>query len=278
MFDTIVLVTDSVEESALTTALKRHNPNLAVCPVHTLEELEAIDPRRLRRARLIGFGTPVIVPARVLHRLGYGAYNFHPGPPHYPGWAPSHFAVYDRNTRFGVTAHVMLEKVDSGPIVAIDLFDVPATIGTTALEEMAYARMARMFFELANSLAANARPLQALPIHWSGRKNMRRHCAELCDIRTEISSGELERRMAAFGDGRLGVTPTITLHGRSFRCADMPAAAEAAKAAGPANVARPADAVGPVIAAKSEIAANVVGAVTADSIIVEREAAAASPA
>ena len=225
MFNTIVLVTDLVEESALTAALKRHNQNLAVCPVNTFEELEAIDPRRLRRARLIGFGTPVVVPARILSRLGYGAYNFHPGPPHYPGWAPSHFAVYDRNTHFGVTAHVMLEKVDSGPIVAIDLFDVPTTIGAAALEEMAYARMVRMFFELANALATSATPLPALPIHWSGRKNTRRHCAELCDIRTEISSDELERRMAAFGDGRLGVTPTITLHGRSLRCADMPAAA-----------------------------------------------------
>ena len=277
MFDTIILVTDSVEESALTAALKRHNPNLAICPANTLEELEAIDPRRLRRARLIGFASPIIVPARILRRLGYGAYNFHPGPPHYPGWAPSQFAVYEHNTRFGVTAHVMLEKVDSGPIVAIDLFDVPATIAAVALEEMAYARMARMFFELAKPLATSAKPLQALPIQWSGRKNTRRHCAELCDIRTEISGDELERRMAAFGDGRLGVTPTINLHGRSFRCADAPAAveAEAANAASPVNAAPPANAaspIGPVIAAK------VAGPITADSIVVEQQAASAVPA
>jgi len=230
MFDTIILLTGAVEEATLGAALRRHNPQLVVRLAETLEALNAIEPQRLRRARLISFASPVIVPGRILRHLGFGAYNFHPGPPNYPGWAPSQFAVYDRATSFGVTAHVMHEQVDSGPIVDVDLFDIPANISAESLNEMTYARLARQFFALAQALATNPQPLPALPIQWCGRRNTKRHCAELCDIPPGISPDELARRIAAFGDGRLGVTPTVTLHGHRFRLtgADSVPLAEAA--------------------------------------------------
>jgi len=231
MFDTIILLTGSVEEGALTTALLRQNPHLVLRPVKTLEELDAIEPRRLRRARLIAFASSVIVPARILSRLGFGAYNFHPGPPNYPGWAPSHFAVYDRATSFGVTAHAMLERVDSGAIIAVDLFDIPSNISAESLEAMAYARLARQFFELAKPLATSPHTPPALPVRWCGNKSTRRQCADLCKIPADISRDEMERRMAAFGDGRLGDTPVITLHGRQFRYIGTEITAEPAAAA-----------------------------------------------
>lgn len=217
MFDTIILLTGRVEERALSAALLRHNRHLVLRSAKTLDDLDAIDPQRLRRARLLSFVTDVIVPGRILDRLGYGAYNFHPGPPNYPGWAPAHFAIYDRATTFGVTAHVMHERVDSGPIIAVDLFDIPAARSPESLETMAYARLAHQFFALAEPLATSPHEPPPLPIQWFGRKNTRRHCAELCDIPLDVSREELERRMAAFGDGRLGVVPTLTLHGRRFR-------------------------------------------------------------
>lgn len=219
MFDTVILMTGPIEEQILAVALRRYNPQLNVCAAKTHAELEAIEPRKLRRARLIGFVSPIVVPARILQGLGYGAYNFHPGPPHFPGWAPSQLAIYEGATEFGATAHVMAEKVDSGPIVAVDLFAIPPQISAEALEAMAFARLARLFWDLAQHLASSPQPLPALPIRWSGCKSTRRRCAELCDVPIGISSDELERRVAAFGDGRLGVVPTITLGASQFRYA-----------------------------------------------------------
>jgi methionyl-tRNA formyltransferase len=85
MFDTIILLTGPVEHAPLSALLRSHNPQLTIHPAKTLAELEGLKPALLRRARLIAFVTPVIVPPRILERLGFGAYNFHPGPPHYPG-------------------------------------------------------------------------------------------------------------------------------------------------------------------------------------------------
>src|SRR6185312_4287553 len=108
----LILLAGPVEQPVLAAALRAHNPDLTVHPVATLAELDAFGTGLLARARLIGFCTSVIVPRRVLQALGFGAYNFHPGPPEYPGWIPAQFALYENAAEFGATAHVMIEEVD----------------------------------------------------------------------------------------------------------------------------------------------------------------------
>jgi len=171
----------------------------------------------LARARLIAFATPVIVPGRILASLGYGAYNFHPGPPQYPGWAPAHFALYEQANEFGVTVHAMAEHVDSGPIVDVMLFPIPADIGAMALEGIAYAHLARLFWELAEQ-RQRGRTLAGAPLAVDrGKKNSRRAYQAICDIPLDISKEELDRRMKVFGDNHFGMSPTIRLHGVEFR-------------------------------------------------------------
>lgn len=217
MFDTIILLSEQIEQSALATLLAAFNPMLQIIAAASAGELCDIDIDVLHRARLIAFTTTVIVPAAVLDRLGYGAYNFHPGPPEYPGWAPAHFALFDRAPRFGVTVHRMVEKVDAGDIVRVDRFDVPPRSTVEELEATAYVHLARLFWEVAGELATGADPLPALPERWSSRKNSRRHYAALCDIPVDISKEELARRLAVFGQNHFGMMPTVWLHGVEFR-------------------------------------------------------------
>src|ERR1700742_3040134 len=148
MFDTIILLTGPLEQVALASLLRGHNEQLAIYPVTTPEHLAALGADILHRARLIAFSSPIIVPPTVLAALGYGAYNFHPGPPEYPGWAPAHFALYEGAADFGVTAHAMSERVDAGPIVDIARFPISADISVAALEGLAYAHLAQMYWRL----------------------------------------------------------------------------------------------------------------------------------
>jgi len=217
VFDTIILLASQVEQMPLGSVLREHNPQLTVHPAATLDDLAAFDAAMLSHSRLIAFATQAIVPAPVLASLGYGAYNFHPGPPQYPGWAPAHFALYERATEFGVTVHAMAERVDSGPIVDATLFPIPADIGVMALEGLAYAHLARLFWELARLLAREAEPLPERPLRWNGKKNSRRAYKAICDIPLDISKEELDRRMKVFGDNHFGMSPTIRLHGVEFR-------------------------------------------------------------
>src|SRR5258707_14038024 len=117
MLQNIILLTPQPQQQfAISALLKEHNPALSFSPAITTRDLAAIGPATLQRSRLVAFTSETIVPPHILHALGHGAYNFHPGPPAYPGWAPAHFALYDRARVFGATAHVMTERVDAGPI------------------------------------------------------------------------------------------------------------------------------------------------------------------
>jgi methionyl-tRNA formyltransferase len=217
VFDTVILLTGAVEQPVLAAVLRNHNPALTVLPAVTAADLDAFEPSLLRRARLVAFTTPVIVPARMLDALGYGAYNFHPGSPEYPGWAPAHFAIYDRAPLFGATAHVMIERVDAGPIVGVELLPVPAGATVHSLECLAYAALARLYWLLAKDLATQSDPLPDLGMCWGPRKGSRRSYARMCDIPPDISRDELDRRVRAFGDDHFGLNPSISLHGYTFR-------------------------------------------------------------
>jgi methionyl-tRNA formyltransferase len=216
MFDTVILLAGVSERAEFPSVLRGHNPHLAVVPVETFAELAALSPDLLVRARLVAFATPVIVPQTFLAQLGYGAFNFHPGPPSYPGWAPAHFALYNQATEFGATAHVMVERVDAGPIVEVEMFPIPADIPVLGLEGEAYARLALMFGRMAKWLAVDPEPPPPLPIKWGARKYTRSAYRAMCEIPLDISRGELDRRIRIFGGNHFGMSPAVNLHGIEF--------------------------------------------------------------
>jgi methionyl-tRNA formyltransferase len=222
MFDTVILLTGPIERTVLPAALLGHNPALAVLPIERASELAALDADVLRRSRLVAFVTPVIVPKSILGQLGYGAFNFHPGPPSYPGWAPSHFALYDQATEFGATVHAMVEQVDAGPIIEFASFPIPPHISVPGLEGLAYAHLAFLFWRMAKWLASDVAPPPTLPVQWANKKYSRKNYLAMCDIPLDISKSELELRLKVFGGNYFGVTPSIQLHGVEFRAVTQP--------------------------------------------------------
>jgi methionyl-tRNA formyltransferase len=217
MFDTIILLMDVAERCVIGPVLQAYNPLLALIPVGSSAELAELTTDVLERARLISFVTAIIVPQRILARLGYGAFNFHPGPPRYPGWAPSHFALYEGATEFGATVHVMVEKVDAGPIIDVALFPIPDDISVPGLEGLAYAHLAKLFWLKARSLATDPQPPPTRTIQWGARTYSRRAYQAMCDIPLDIPRDEFDRRLRIFGANHFGISPTITLHGVEFR-------------------------------------------------------------
>lgn len=233
VFDTIILLAGEVEAQPVSGLLLQHNPQVTILTPQSRVELEALPRDTLRRARLIGFLTSIVVAQPVLEALGYGAYNFHPGPPEYPGWLPSLFAVYDRATAFGATAHHMAAQVDSGPIVGVERFALPANATVEYVEKQAFIESVRLMWRFGPALAKDPAPLPPLPVAWSGRRSTRAMLRGQCEIPSDIGRDELDRRIAAFGHAPLGEAPTITLHGHSFRYVPPAGETEAASAPPP---------------------------------------------
>ena len=148
-------------------------------------------------------------------------------PRQYPGWVPAHFALCEQAAEFGATAHVMAEHVDCGPIVDVALFAIPPGINVIGLEGLAYAHLAKLFWDLGKRLATEAEPLPQRPLQWGPRKTSRRAYEAICDIPLDITKEELDRRLRVFGGNHFGIAPTIHLHGVAFR-AVMPGEAVSA--------------------------------------------------
>lgn len=218
MFDTILLLAEPPEQAALASMLQQRNPRLNIRAVTTRQDMHTIDKDVLGHCRLLAFVTPVIVPADILRLVGHGAYNFHPGPPDYPGWAPAHFALHEQARTFGVTFHVMAARVDSGPILDVDRFAIPSGATVLSLEEAAYRHLLQMFVRWAARLARDPGPLVARRrARWSGRRNSRESYRALCELPLDISGEDFSRRMRIFGEGHFGVRPSVRLHGIEFR-------------------------------------------------------------
>ncbi len=220
MLKTIIILTGTVSQHrALSALLAAHNPSLSFRFAVAPGDLAEIEADVLRDSRLVAFTTGVIVPHAILNALGHGAYNFHPGPPQYPGWAPAHFALYDGARHFGATAHAITTRVDSGPIVGVEFFAIPDGIGVRDLELLAFPHLAYLFWRMSKDLACTPEPLPALPSTWSGTKSTRRMYEEHCKIPADITATELKRRIRCFDDDFRAIPLTLTLHGIGFRLA-----------------------------------------------------------
>ena len=58
-----------------------------------------------------------IIPNELLKKVKKAAINFHPGPNNYRGSGGLNFALFNSEKEFGVTAHLINEKIDNGKII-----------------------------------------------------------------------------------------------------------------------------------------------------------------
>ena len=146
-------------------------------------------------AWLISFLSPWIVSGEALARAG-AAINFHPGSSHYPGSGCYNFALYEGARHYGAVCHVMLERVDTGPIVDERLFPVEAgdTIETLKLRTM--ETMLELFRDTIGRIARG----EALPraqCRWSRRAFRFSDLERLRRITPDMDEEEVRRRLRA---------------------------------------------------------------------------------
>lgn len=194
----IILLCGDVEAPHLTGLLKRHNAALDVDWVNSPGALTmAADD--LTGTRLIAMLTDVVVPESILSRLDGPAYNFHPGPPEYPGSHAAGFAVYEDAATFGVTLHEMAARVDSGAIVEVRRFDMPSVKKFLNVEMIAFEKLMEMFRDHSPHLACEDALLPHSGDQWIGPTRTRAEANRLSQIEPDLTEEEINRRYRAFG-------------------------------------------------------------------------------
>jgi len=213
---TILLLTPSEFAGLLRPPLESAGATVLVAA--TREALDQAAAQPAANLRLVSFGSEVIVPAAVLAGLNGPAYNFHPGPPEYPGLFPSVHALYDGRADFAVTLHEMAPQVDSGAIVAVERFPIAAKADRLALDTATFRVMIEMFGQWATRLADTSRPLARRTDAWTGPRRTRADFDALCELGENPTEEEFARRLRAVGEGPDHAL-AFTRFGRRFRLA-----------------------------------------------------------
>ena len=169
--------------------LRQQNPNLDVIPAFDINALGSAVAAGVAGVRVVAFLSSVIVPAEILGMLDGPAYNFHPGPPEYPGSYVAGFAIYDGAETFGVTLHEMSAQVDAGPENA----------KFQDLEIVAFQQVLTLFEDYASHMACNDAPLPSGIEPWTGTPHTRAEAERLMQIEADLTEEEIVRRYRAFG-------------------------------------------------------------------------------
>lgn len=230
MFDTLILLSGPAEHSVFATLLRSYNPSLHVLPVFTAADLDAIEPEWLSGARLVSFGGDAKVSAAIVAQLGYGAYHFHPGSPHYPGDTPVQDAIDDGAPDFGCTLHRITERAEAGPIVEVDLFTVSPGSSAGALEETTYAALVQMFWRMAGPLATMSAPLIERAVRWSEPRPVRSSEPQLRMFSPVTSRNQAVRRVNGPYVDHFSLAPSMVPQGPKLRLVSSDVEIEPAKA------------------------------------------------
>ena len=215
----VILLTSRAYADYLTPFLLTENPAINVLQLVHPNQINDLPDEFLMSSRLISFGTRFYIAPKILERIGYGSYNFHPGSTAYPGWAPFLYAIYENTKKYGVTVHEMSPKIDAGKIVSLLEFDIPPHTTPQQLVDLTTAHMVSLFQQLANQFAKQTSYLLPIGAQWQKSPNRKRDFAALCHIPQGIDAAELKRRIFAFGDSDGEVFPYLFIEGKKYRLA-----------------------------------------------------------
>jgi methionyl-tRNA formyltransferase len=169
---------------------------------------------------IICFRSLFILPKFLIDRAKIAALNFHPAPPEYPGSGCINFALYDGSPSYGVTAHFMGEKVDSGAILKVIRFSVNREDTVASLLHRTHVELRELCVNFITQLLINGSDfidrqlMMSRDEVWGGAA---RKMSELDDLKLVdpcVTSAELERLVRATYIE--GFPPRLHLHGYEF--------------------------------------------------------------
>ena len=168
---------------------------------------------------IISFRNLYILPKILLEKPKIGAINFHPAPPEYPGSGGINFALYENKKTFGITVHLMSEKVDSGEILDVLYFPILEKDNVDTLLKKTHIELFKVTKEFINSIQREKSKyildkLGKSKFVWSNTKRLIKSVDELSVMSCDISKDEMHRRIRAFHTNDFPIS--ININGSKF--------------------------------------------------------------
>jgi methionyl-tRNA formyltransferase len=166
------------------------------------------------------FRSLFVLPKNLIEKARIAAINFHPAPTEYPGSGCLNFALYDDAKYYGVTAHLMNEKIDNGRILDCRRFPILKFDGVDSLLKRTHLKLLDLFYDVTTGIGMNGEKYiqkmlsESADEKWNGEARKMHELNELKTIRSDATKEEVERVVRATYTELF--PPKIILHGFEF--------------------------------------------------------------
>lgn len=145
--------------------------------------------------------------------------NFHPGPPEYRGFGCANYALYNNSTNYGVTAHIIDEKIDNGQIISVKRFKVAKNENLETLISKTHHNLFLMSKKLIGYLLIEPQIISKLikenkEEKWSKIIKKKDDLDKFYEISLNLSKKDLEKKLRATVYKKF--KPYIYFHSKKF--------------------------------------------------------------
>ena len=128
------------------------------------------------------FRSLFVLPKYLIDRAKIAAVNFHPAPVEYPGSGCLNFALYDGAKDYGVTAHIMNEKVDNGEILDCRRFTILPSDSVDTLLSRTHLKLIDLFFDVVTDLVLGGKDALDKKVKLSAAEKWRGDATKMKDF------------------------------------------------------------------------------------------------
>ncbi len=128
--------------------------------------------------------------------------NFHPGPPNFRGFGCANFALYNKSKFYGITTHLINEKIDSGRIIDVKYFKIKKNDNLEKILKKTHKYLylnAKRFIPkiIKNPLLINNLKNKNKKIKWSGKVYKKSDLEKLYLIKKKFSQKKINNILRA---------------------------------------------------------------------------------
>ena len=156
-------------------------------------------PHKLKKKKyslIISYLSPWIIDGSILKKTTLYNINFHPGPPEYPGTGCYNFALFDNAKSYGVTAHLMNAKVDTGKIIEVKRFKINKNMTLEKLINKSYLAMFSVLIKIIKDYL-KSKKLKFSGEKWKKKPFPRQDLEKLCILKLSDNPKILSKKIKA---------------------------------------------------------------------------------
>ncbi len=168
---------------------------------------------------ILSFRSYLILSKKIINNAKEAAINFHPGPPEYRGIGCLNYAMYNGENKYGVTAHLMSQKIDNGKILKVQRFRIKKEMNLDAALKLTHKKLYEITINFIDKILSGKVTKKlilnySMKYEWSKSIKSLKDLNDFYEIKKNISAIDLFKKIRATYTKKF--KPYVIIHNKKF--------------------------------------------------------------